>query len=152
MVVPRMATSAIAWGASNTRCGTSVLARAVPQGTFAANTTAVIGPGRVVYVSGQLGVHRGKLVGAPGDFRAQTLQAFENVQTALAAIGANFSHVVKMNSYLLDMTHLPILREVRDRFLNTNAPPASTTVEVPKLVREGAVFEIDVVAVLPALG
>jgi enamine deaminase RidA (YjgF/YER057c/UK114 family) len=112
----------------------------------------VIGPGRVVYVSGQLGVHRGKLVGAPGDFRAQTLQAFENVQTALAAIGANFSHVVKMNSYLLDMTHLPILREVRDRFLNTNAPPASTTVEVPKLVREGAVFEIDVVAVLPALG
>jgi enamine deaminase RidA (YjgF/YER057c/UK114 family) len=107
------------------------------------------GPGRVIYVSGQLGVSGGKLVGAPDDFRAQAIKAFENVRVALAEVGADFRHVVKMNNYLTDMGHLKTLREVRDTFLNTAAPPASTTIEIPKLAREGAMFEIDVVAVLP---
>jgi enamine deaminase RidA (YjgF/YER057c/UK114 family) len=107
------------------------------------------GPGRVIYVSGQLGVSGGKLVGEPGDFRAQAMKAFENVRTALAEVGADFHHVVKMNNYLTDMSHLKTLREVRDLFLNTAAPPASTTIETPKLAREGAMFEIEVVAVLP---
>ena len=107
------------------------------------------GPGRVIYVSGQLGVSGGKLAGGPGDFRAQAVKAFENLRVALAEVGADFRHVVKMNSYLTDMSHLKTLREVRDTFLNTAAPPASTTIEIPKLAREGAMFEIDVVAVLP---
>ena len=41
-------------------------------------------------------------------------------------------------------------REVRDRFLNTQAPPASTTIGVPALARPGALFEIEAIAVLPA--
>jgi len=107
------------------------------------------GPGRTIYVSGQLGVSGGKLVGGPGDFRAQAVKAFENVRVALAEVGADFHHVVKMNNYLTDMSHLKTLREVRDLFLNTDAPPASTTIETPKLAREGAMFEIEVIAVLP---
>jgi enamine deaminase RidA (YjgF/YER057c/UK114 family) len=109
----------------------------------------MVGPGRVVYVAGQLGVSGGKIVGGPGDFRAQCVKAFENVKIALAEVGAEFRHVVKMNNYLTDMRHLSVLREVRDTFLNTAAPPASTTIETPKLAREGAMFEIDVIAVLP---
>jgi enamine deaminase RidA (YjgF/YER057c/UK114 family) len=107
------------------------------------------GPGRVIFVSGQLGVSGGKLVGAPGDFRAQVIKAFENLKIALNEVGAEFKHVVKMNNYLTDMGHLSILREVRDTFLNTAAPPASTTVGVTSLAREGALFEIEVIAVLP---
>jgi enamine deaminase RidA (YjgF/YER057c/UK114 family) len=107
------------------------------------------GPGRVIYVAGQLGVSGGKLVGGPGDFRAQCVKAFENVKIALAEVGAEFRHVVKMNNYLTDMRHLSVLREVRDTFLNTAAPPASTTIETPKLAREGAMFEVEVIAVLP---
>jgi enamine deaminase RidA (YjgF/YER057c/UK114 family) len=109
----------------------------------------MIGPGRIVYIAGQLGLDRtGKLVGGPGDFRAQATQAFTNLQAALAAVGADFSQVVKINNYLLDMSHLPIFREVRDRFVNTAAPPASTTVQISKFAREGALFEIEAVAVL----
>ncbi|MGD9920735.1 MAG: RidA family protein, partial [Pseudorhodoplanes sp.] len=48
-------------------------------------------PGRIVYIAGQLGLDvDGNIVGAPGDFRAQATQAFENLKLALAAVGAGF--------------------------------------------------------------
>jgi enamine deaminase RidA (YjgF/YER057c/UK114 family) len=109
----------------------------------------VVGPGRIVYIAGQLGLDpQGKLVGAPGDFRAQVTQAFENLKIALAAVGAGFGDVVKLNNYLTDMSHLPIFREVRDRYLNVSAPPASTTVQISKFALEGALFEIEAVVML----
>jgi enamine deaminase RidA (YjgF/YER057c/UK114 family) len=109
------------------------------------------GPGRTVYISGQLGLQRdGALAGGPGDFRAQAIQAFENLREALQAVEAGFQDVVKVDSFLLDIKHLPILREVRRGYFNMAAPPASTTVAVPALAREGALFEIDAIAVLPA--
>jgi enamine deaminase RidA (YjgF/YER057c/UK114 family) len=110
----------------------------------------VTGPGRMIYIAGQLGVGTdGKCVGAPGDFRAQAVQTFENLKSALAAVGAGFENVVKLNNYLVDMSHLPIFREVRDKYLNRAAPPASTTIEISKFAREGALLEVEAVAVLP---
>ena len=108
----------------------------------------ITGPARIVYIAGQLGLDKeGKPV---GDFRAQTTQAFENLKIALAAAGAGFEHVVKINNYLVDIAaNIAIFREVRDRYLNTAAPPASTAVGVPGLARPGALFEIEAIAVLP---
>ena len=109
----------------------------------------VTGPGRIVYVAGQLGLDRhGKVVG-PGDFRTQAVQTFENLKVALAAVGAGFEHVVKLNNYLIDMAHLPIFREVRDRYLNTAAPPASTTIAISKFARDGALIEVEAIAIMP---
>ena len=60
-------------------------------------------------------------------------------------------NIVKLNAFLTDIrTQLPLYREVRDKFVNVNAPPASTTLEVPKLAREGALLEVEAVAILPA--
>jgi enamine deaminase RidA (YjgF/YER057c/UK114 family) len=118
-----------------------------PGYTYVVETT---GPGRTVYIAGQLGLDiDNKLVGSAGEFRAQCAKAFENLGFALAAVGATFSHVVKINNYLTDMTHIGIFREVRDSFLNTKAPPASTTVAISQLARPGALFEIEAIAVLP---
>jgi enamine deaminase RidA (YjgF/YER057c/UK114 family) len=109
----------------------------------------VRGPGRIIYIAGQLGFDaHGNLVGAPGDFRAQATQAFENLKLALAAVGAGFGDVVKLNNYLTDMSHLPIFREVRDNYLNVSAAPASTTIEISKFARDGALIEIEAVAIL----
>ena len=106
-------------------------------------------PGRMIFISGQLGVGRdGKVAGAPGDFRAQAVQAFENLKAALAAAGCGFEHVVKLNNYLVDLAHLPLLREVRNGYLKADALPASTTVQVAALAREGALFEVDAIAVV----
>ena len=107
-------------------------------------------PSRTVYLSGQLGMTPdGKFAGAPGDFRAQATQCFENMKLALAAVGASFAHVVKVTVYFVDMAHLPIYFEVRDRYVDTKAPPASTAVQIVKLAREPALFEIEAIAVVP---
>src|SRR5262249_11910385 len=89
----------------------------------------------------------GKVV---GDFRRQAVQTFENLKTALAAVGAQFRHVVKLNNYLVDRAHLPTFREVRDSYLAENDRPASTTIAISGLAGEGALIEIEAVAVLPA--
>ena len=103
----------------------------------------------MIFFAGQLGLDLdGKIVGAPGDFRAQVTQAFENLKTALEASGADFSDVVKITNYLTDMSHLAIFREVRDTYLNVAAPPASTTIQISKFAREGALFEIEAVAMV----
>jgi reactive intermediate/imine deaminase len=102
--------------------------------------------GRTIYVSGQIALDKdGKVVGT-SDFRAQAKQVFENLKAALAAAGAGFEDVVKMNMYVLDMTNAPVLREVRAGYLGAN-PPASTLVEVKKLARDEFLLEIEVIAV-----
>ena len=107
-------------------------------------------PCRTIYIAGQLGVTAdGKFAGSPGDFRAQATQCFENLRHALAAVGAGFEHVVKVTNYFTDMTHLPIYLEVRNRYVDTKAPPASTAVQISKLAHEGALFEIEAIAVVP---
>ena len=109
----------------------------------------VTGPGRTVYISGQLATGRdGNLVSR--DFRTQALQVYENLKAALAAVGASFKDVVKINSYLADISHLPVLREVRGGYLNAAALPASTTLGGSSFAREGALLEVEVVATLPA--
>jgi enamine deaminase RidA (YjgF/YER057c/UK114 family) len=71
------------------------------------------------------------------------------LKAALAAVGAGFDDVVKLNNYLVDIpTNLPIYREVRDRYVNTAQPPASTTVGVPALARNDALYEVEAVVML----
>ena len=109
------------------------------------------GPGRTIYIAGQLGMTAdGQFAGVPGDFRAQATQCFENMKAALASVGASFKDVVKITNFFIDMTHLPTFFEVRDKFVNTKAPPASTAIQISKLARDGALFEIEAIAVVPA--
>ncbi len=111
----------------------------------------ITGPARVVYIAGQLGVDRnGSFVGGPGDFDAQCRRAFENLKAALESIGAGFADVVKITNFLVGMENMAIFRAIRDSFLNTAAPPASTTIGVPALARPGGLFEIEAIVALPA--
>ncbi len=105
--------------------------------------------GRTVYIAGQVAQDKdGNLVGK-GDFRAQCVQVFENLKAALASVGADFTHVVKLNNYLTDMAHLAVLREVRNQYFNTQQPPASTAVQVVRLARDEWLLEIEAIAVVP---
>jgi reactive intermediate/imine deaminase len=104
--------------------------------------------GRILYISGQVALDQdGNLVGK-GDIEAQARQVFANLQTALAAMGADFNSVVKLNYYLVDMTAVGALRAIRDQYVNTEQPPASTAVEVRRLFREDILIEIEAVAVV----
>lgn len=104
----------------------------------------------MIFLAGQIALDAsGNLVGR-GDFRAQAQQVFENIKTALATVGADFSHVVKLNIYMVDRSQLPLLREVRDLYVNTQTPPASTLIEVRSLAQEEFLLEIEAIASLPA--
>jgi enamine deaminase RidA (YjgF/YER057c/UK114 family) len=106
--------------------------------------------GRPVYISGQVALDgAGELVG-PGDVAAQARQVFENLQAALGSVGAGFEQVVKLTFYLVDATQMPAVREVRDRYVDTARPPASTAVEVRRLVRDDLLVEVEAVAILPS--
>jgi len=107
--------------------------------------------GRPVYIAGQIALDpMGTLVG-PGDIAAQTRQVFDNLQAALQAVGAGFEQLVKLTYYLVDATQLPVVREVRDQYLNPQQPPASTAVEVRRLARDDLLIEVEAVAVIASL-
>ena len=102
-----------------------------------------------LHLSGQLALDAdGTLVG-PGDMRTQTEQAFRNLQTLLAAHGATFADVVKITSFVTDLSELTAIREVRAGFLS-DPPPTSTTVQVAGLALPEAMIEVEVVAVIAA--
>ena len=104
---------------------------------------------KMLYLAGQVAIdHSGQIVGV-GDLHAQTQQVFENLKAGLAAVGATFEHVIKFQLYLLDITQIQIVRDVRDRYINTQFPPASTAVEVRRLFRDELLIEIDAIAALP---
>jgi enamine deaminase RidA (YjgF/YER057c/UK114 family) len=106
------------------------------------------GPGRTIYIAGQLGYDTtGKRAGESGDFTAQATQCFENLRIALASVGAGFQHVVKLNNYLTNISHLPLFRDVRNKYI-TGTPPASTTIEISKLARPDALLEVEAIAVV----
>jgi reactive intermediate/imine deaminase len=102
---------------------------------------------RVVYVSGQVPLDAaGELVGE-GDFAAQVRQVFENLTAALAAADATWDDVVKLNYFVRDIGEVASLRAIRDEYVSTERPPASTLVEVSRLFRDEVLVEIEAVAV-----
>src|SRR5205823_1316564 len=101
----------------------------------------VNGPHRTVYLAGQTGADASGKVSA--DFRAQAVQVFENIKTALASVGGGFEHVVKLTSYLTNIdANAPAYREVRaSYFTNKAALPASTLLQVPRLANADYLLE-----------
>jgi enamine deaminase RidA (YjgF/YER057c/UK114 family) len=107
--------------------------------------------GRLVLISGQVAQDaNGNPVGV-GDMAAQTRQVFENLKVALAAAGATYKDVVKLTSFIVDVSkNIETYREVRQEYLRGIAePPTSTTVGVPALVRGEYLLEVEAIAVLP---
>lgn len=104
--------------------------------------------GRTIYISGQLALDQdGKIVGT-GDFRAQTIRVFENIKAALEMAGADLGHLVKITTYLTDMSNAAVLREIRVGYLGAK-PPAGTLIAVSSLIYKELLIEIDAIAVVP---
>jgi reactive intermediate/imine deaminase len=103
--------------------------------------------GRTIYIAGQIPLDAdGELVGE-GDVEAQARQVFENLSRALDAAGAEWSDVVKLNFYVRDAGQSASVRPIRDDYVDTERPPASTLVEVNRLFRDDVLIEVDAVAV-----
>ncbi|MFD6510436.1 RidA family protein [Bacillus sp. NPDC060175] len=102
---------------------------------------------RTIYISGQVAINTdGQIVGI-GDLAIQTRQVFENIKKALETSELKFNDVVKLTFFLTDISQMAIVREIRDQYIDTKNPPASSAVEVRKLINDNLLIEIEAIAV-----
>jgi reactive intermediate/imine deaminase len=121
-----------------------------PDGASPVNgySHAVSFSGTMVAVSGQVPVDADGAVVGVDDPGAQMRQVFRNLQIALAAAGSGMDRVVKLTVFLTDLADLGTFREVRDEFVDTVRPPASSLVQVAGLVNPAFRVEIEALAVV----
>ncbi|HVI43603.1 MAG TPA: RidA family protein [Chitinophaga sp.] len=108
-----------------------------------------LGTARMIILSGQVALDKqGNLVGKD-DMEKQTEQVFANIKSIVEEAGGTMGNIVKLGYYLTDVKQIQAVRKVRDKFINTQQPPASTLVEVSRLFREDVLIEIEATAVIP---
>lgn len=118
-----------------------------PLSKYSHGVRVDIGDAALIFVTGQIAVDSdGNLVGE-NDMTRQTVFVFEEIKMILEAGGATLSDVVKANVYVTDMSQFDKVAKVRNRYF-ADSPPASTFVEINKLVRDGCMVEIEVIAVV----
>ena len=111
--------------------------------------THAVRAGDLLFVSGIVAVDgEGRLVGGD-DVVAQARQVFGNTRDVLAAAGCTFADVVKVTVYLTNIDDLPRVNPVRREAFGATRP-ASTLVEVSRLAVDGAMIEIECVALVPS--
>ena len=118
--------------------------------SFTQVITISSGLARTVYISGQVAVDQDQnLIGA-GDLRAQAMQAFRNLETALAAGGATTEDVVRLNIYVKDYkdADAAAVGEALRHYFPHKQLPTSTWLGVQALARQGFLIEVDAVAIL----
>ena len=101
----------------------------------------------LIVIAGQVALDvTGTLFGL-GDFAAQTAQTFRNLVAALDAAGASPRNLIKLTTFVTDVSQLAVFRQVRDQFLDPTHPPASTLVQVSRLFQPEFLIEIEALAV-----
>jgi 2-iminobutanoate/2-iminopropanoate deaminase len=102
--------------------------------------------GDTIYVSGHVAQDAdGKVVGK-GDMAAQTRQVFANIEAVLAEAGATLEDVVKITTYITDMSAYAAFSAVRAEMF-PNAGMASATVAGAVLVSDDFLVEVEAIAV-----
>lgn len=118
-----------------------------PYSTGFSDTVMVSGPGRWIFVSGQVGAAESKeIVG--GGFRAEADQCFVRIRQSLENAGATMDDVVQITGWITDIDALYADYDAARMVAFPGNKPASATVEVPKLSL-GAKIEIQAIAFVP---
>lgn len=121
---------------------------AVPKG-YSQAAVIDLGAGKMVIMSGQVPLNKqGQLVGA-GDLGKQTEQVFQNIKGIVEELGGNMNNIVKLGYFITDISGLQNMRTIRDKYINTAQPPASTLVQVNKLFRDDVMIEVEATAIIP---
>ena len=109
-----------------------------PLGTY--SQAVVIGT--TVYLSGQIPLDPSTRQLVTGNFRDQLCRVFDNLQAVANAAGGSLANAIKLNVYLTDPNHFPVLNEVMPAYFCLPYP-ARTMIAVSVLPL-GAAVEIDV--------
>ena len=116
-----------------------------PTGVFS-HATTIAAKGTIVFVSG-LTARRADGTIAVGDITEQTKQVCENLRSAMTAAGGTLDDICRVDVYVRNMEHFPLIHEVRRQYF-TEPLPASTMVEISKMTSPEYLIEISAIAVL----
>lgn len=101
--------------------------------------------GGVVYLSGQIPLLPETMELIEGDIAAQIRRVFENLKAVAEAAGGTLQDIVKLNVFLTDLTHFPVVNEIMADYFE-QPYPARAAVGVAALPK-GAEVEMDAVMV-----
>jgi 2-iminobutanoate/2-iminopropanoate deaminase len=117
-----------------------------PSGHFSQGVIASAS-GRMVFISGMIARDvDGRVIGA-GDIEAQTRQVCENLNRAVGAAGGTLNDVVRVDVFVRNIEHFDAIHRVRREYFDAPAP-ASTLLEVSKMVSPEMLIEINAIAVI----
>lgn len=118
------------------------------------NAPAAIGPysqavrtGDTLYLSGQIPLDPATMELVGGGIEAQIRQVFANLQAVLEAAGASTADIAKLNIFLTDLTHFPLVNEIMGEVFG-EPYPARAAIGVAALPK-GAQVEMDAIAWCP---
>jgi reactive intermediate/imine deaminase len=97
--------------------------------------------GQTTYLSGQIPLIPDTMVLVEGDIEAEVHQAFTNLAAVCEAAGGSLNHLAKVNIFLTDLSHFPVVNQLMEEFFETPFPARAAigVAELPK----GARVEVD---------
>lgn len=104
--------------------------------------------GNTVYLSGQIPLVPATMELVQGDMTMQIRRVFDNLQAVAEAAGGSLADVVKLNVYLTDLGHFPLINQIMAEYF-AEPYPARAAVGVAALPK-GAAVEMDAVMVIGA--
>lgn len=102
--------------------------------------------GNTVYLSGQIPLDPASMELVEGDMEAQIRRVFDNLAAVCEAAGGQLQQIAKLNIFLTDLTHFPLVNQVMADYFS-EPYPARAAIGVASLPR-GAAVEMDAVLVL----
>jgi len=96
-----------------------------------------------VYLSGQIPLVPTTMEVVEGDMRTQISQVFDNLQAVTKAAGGSLDKLVKVNIFLTDLSHFPLVNEVMAKYFS-EPYPARAAVGVASLPK-GVAVEMDAI-------
>ena len=104
--------------------------------------------GNTVYLSGQIPLLPQTMQMIDGNMEAQITRVFDNLQAVAQAAGGDLGDIVKLNIFLIDLSHFALVNEVMSRYFS-EPYPARAAVGVAQLPKDAGV-EMDAIMVIDA--
>jgi reactive intermediate/imine deaminase len=103
--------------------------------------------GDTVYLSGQIPLQPTTMELVEGDIEVQIRQVLENLAAVAGAAGGTMKDVAKLNVFLVDLSHFPLVNQVMSEYFS-EPYPARAAIGVAALPK-GAEVEMDAILYLP---
>lgn len=118
-----------------------------PMGHFS-QAIEIDAKGKLLFISGMTSRRADGTIAGIGDIEAQTRQVCENLKSAVEAAGGTMDDICRVDVYVRNIEQFDKIHKVRREYFFKSPPPASTMVEVTKMVSPDYLIEINAIAVI----